>query len=196
MEELFSASNIKSTITLMHIIGLIFGLGGAWFIDGYIILNRKSLMNEENLKLIEGMSKFVVLGVSLLWISGLSFVAFYYFYTPEFLGNEKVIGKAFIVMVLTINGFLIHSQVMKGIHEMKGKEFAELFDCEQSKKFLIVGTVSFVSWLFPLVIGVSKSLNFSTPATSIILFYLLFLVASLMVSGKVMRKYMSRTRCA
>ncbi|CEO41072.1 hypothetical protein [Photobacterium kishitanii] len=50
-----------------------------------------------------------------------------------------------------------------------------------------VGAISFVSWLFPIVLGVAKALNFTVSAVDIIVFYFVFLTISAIISNVIVK---------
>ncbi|CAA0109852.1 Uncharacterised protein [BD1-7 clade bacterium] len=190
MEAFIDTTNLKSIITFIHIAGLAMGVGGAWILDAMLLKDLKDqVLTSERYDVIQFVSNIVISGLCLLWLSGLAFVAFYYFYQPEYLGNEKVWAKMAIVFILSLNGFLVHTYVLP---ELKRAIGSALFDVLPDKKItpiIAVGVTSFISWMFPIVLGVSKSLNFSTPAWQIISFYLAILTATLGFTHIIFHRY-------
>ncbi|WP_299730777.1 hypothetical protein [uncultured Endozoicomonas sp.] len=177
MEVLFNITNLKSLITFVHLAGLAIGLGGAWVLDAFIVKHLHNPISKDKYFTIEFVSKFVLAGLVILWLSGFSFIGYYYLYTPEFLVNQKVWGKLFIVVVLTLNGFLVHRVVLPRVNDSIGRSLADSLSEAEIKKLTVIGVVSFMSWIFPVILGVSKTLNFSVPAIDIIAFYLVVVVA-------------------
>ncbi|WP_062266368.1 hypothetical protein [Endozoicomonas arenosclerae] len=178
MDLLFNITNLKSLITFVHLAGLAFGIGGAWVLDGFLVKNGRKDMTQEKYQTIEFVSKFVLTGILLLWFSGLSFIAYYYLWVPENLANEKVWAKVFIVIVLSINGYFVHSTILPKLKTCIGRAVNETLSRAELKQMTIIGSVSFTSWLFPVILGVSKTLNFTVPALHIIAFYLLSLLVA------------------
>jgi len=173
--------NLKSFILLLHIAGLAVGIGGAWIVEAFILKHMKTFtINKEHYSVIEFISKFVLAGLAMLWFSGGLFLLYYYLYTPEFLGNEKVWAKVFIVLMLTINGFFVHHYLLPLIKECIGSTLQKVLSVEKLMLVLSMGVISFLSWLFPVILGVAKSLNFSVTAIDIILIYLSILATCLM----------------
>ena len=114
MSELISSlmiaepgSVIKSVIKILHLIGIVLGLGAATVLD--IVIIRYLGYREDQRRtthLVEFISKIVTLaGLIILWFSGASYLAHYAAFDPEKLGNQKVWAKIAIVAVLTINGY-------------------------------------------------------------------------------------------
>jgi hypothetical protein len=175
-------SDIKSAIMLVHIVGLALGLGGAWIIDlfltKYLVKNKITL---EKVQFVEYASKIVCYGLALLWLSGAGFIAYYYNFTPEYLSNEKVWAKAFIVLILTINGVFVHLYVLPIIRRCIGGSVLLMVSPSVAHKLTTICVISVLSWLFPLLLGVSKSLNFSVSALEILTVYIAVILISLMV---------------
>lgn len=175
-------NDLKSIIMFVHLSGLALGLGGAWIVDIFIV---KHLMHrpvtKEKYKFISFSANIVYIGLALLWASGLGFIVFYYFVTPELLYNQKVWAKVFIVMVLTANGALVHHYLLPKIKHCVGSPLLFVFPLKTSYVMMAVGTVSVVSWLFPVILGVFSSLNFSVSAYSIVGFYLASIIVGLII---------------
>ncbi|MGI9278587.1 MAG: hypothetical protein ACR2PX_03035 [Endozoicomonas sp.] len=187
MDLLFNLTNLKSLITFVHLSGLAFGIGGAWVLDGFLVSflvkNSRKDMTPEKYQTIEFVSKFVLVGILLLWFSELAFLAYYYLWAPESLGNEKIWAKVFIVSVLSINGYFVHSVILPKLKTCVGKAVNETLSRAELKQLTIIGSVSFTSWLFPVILGVTKTLNFTVPALHIIAFYLLSLLVAVTMAN-------------
>ncbi|MRI34176.1 hypothetical protein EOPP23_14375 [Endozoicomonas sp. OPT23] len=180
--ELLNITNLKSLITFTHLAGLAFGLGGAWILDLFIVRYfRSETVSEERYQFLEFVSKLVLAGLVILWVSGLLFVLYYYLYTPEYLYNQKVWAKTFIVTVLSLNGVMIHRKLMPVIKRSIGKNLLVSLSLTEIRSMLTIGTVSVVSWVFPVVLGVAKTLNFSATAIVIAISYLVILAITLML---------------
>ena len=178
MEVILTTDNLKSLISLIHFSGLSTGIGGAWVLDAFIMRHLHERLTVDKFNTIEFVSKFVLSGLALLWLSGLAFITYYYLVTPEFLYNQKVWAKLGIVIILTANGVIIHKMVLPKIKRSIGSIITEDLSKREIKTLTIVGVVSFISWLFPIVLGVASSLNFTVPAIDILAIYAATLIAS------------------
>lgn len=178
MENIFNITNLKSLITFTHLTGLAIGVGGAWILDAFIIKHMNKKISQDKYYIIEFISKFILTGLLLLWVSGLAFIGYYYLYTPELLLNQKIWGKLFIVVILSFNGVLVHKMILPKIKKSIGTYLLNSLEHNEIKIISVVGVISFISWLFPIILGVTKTLNFSVPATHIISFYLGSIVLS------------------
>ncbi len=190
--DIFNITNLKSLITFTHLAGLAFGLGGAWILDLFILKYfRKEAVTLEKYQMIEFVSKLVLTGLIILWVSGLMFVAYYYLYTPEYLQNQKVWAKVFIVAILSINGVLVHNRLLPMIKRSVGHYMPNTLSFSDVRQMMSIGMVSVVSWIFPVVLGVAKTLNFTASATVIVSTYIVLLGVVLLFSH-VLLSYINR----
>lgn len=182
MEDVFS-TNLKSAITFLHLAGLALGVGGTWILDVFIMRHMKeSVITREKYQIIDFVSRLVMTGLIVLWISGLLFIVYYYFYSPDLLSNQKVWAKTFIVTVLTINGYFVHQVILPEIQQSIGGFLLRTIGRKGSYKLAAFGTISFISWLFPIILGVTKTLNFTVPGVFIVGIYMMVTAFSLLVT--------------
>lgn len=97
----------------MHLLGLCFGLGGVTMLDLWILrwMRRGSLPVEVG-RTFHFISDAVAIGLGLLWLFGLGFLALYVMESPESLRTPKLWAKVLVVSILTINGMIIHAFVL------------------------------------------------------------------------------------
>lgn len=182
MDTIINSVNLKSLIMFFHLGGLAMGVGGAWMLDVFIMRQINNKISKEKYDLIEFVSRFVLYGLLFLWISGFGFLAFYYVYSPELLLNQKVWAKLFIVSVLSINGYFIHTYLLPKIKRSVGQTLIQSVSLRELQIIVVLGSTSFVSWLFPIVLGVGKTLNFTVAATDILFVYMIAILAVISVS--------------
>jgi len=178
-------SDLKSIILFFYLSGLALGVGGAWFLDMLLFKFSRGLITKGKVDLIHFISSFVFVGLTLLWISGLLFIAYYYLYTPDFIYNPKVWAKVAVVCVLSINGYFIHSYVLNKIENGIGKSFFDVFSNPDIKRLMFISVISFVSWLFPIALGVSETLNFDVPVLTILSYYTGTLFVGLLIANTI-----------
>ena len=182
MESLL-AVNLKSLIIFVHLSGLAFGVGGAWMLDIYVLRKMyKSAVTRENIQIITFVSKLVMIGLAMLWISGLAFLLFYSFMQPELLLNHKIWAKLCIVIVLSVNGYYLHKVVIPLIVENHGKILIRALNLRQINCLTLIGCISFISWPLVMFLGTFKSINFSFSFLEILGFYCLVLIVALATS--------------
>jgi hypothetical protein len=118
----------------------------------------------------------VTAGLALLWLSGLSLLAYYSAFDLAALQNPKVWAKVAIVAVLTLNGLFIHAAVLPLIARQAGRGLFDGVSEVGKSLFLTAGAVSITSWYVPLFLAVSRPLNFVVPAQAILSSYAALLV--------------------
>lgn len=174
--ELPPIDTLKTFLIAGHLIGLAFGVGGALTLDTiafrYFYLDR---VTQEKLVLFHFIARLVTLGLVILWTTGLAFLWIYWQYQPELLDNPKVWAKVVIVMVLTVNGYFLHNKVFPILDRNLGKHLFHQVSVDEKAMMFTFSSISIMSWGFPLVLGIARSLNFTTGMGNILAFYFLML---------------------
>jgi hypothetical protein len=144
-----------------HFIGLALGIGAATVLDLMLIryfLTQK--ITTEKWHVFLTVTYLVNAGLTLLWITGISFLILYSYTDPHLLHNQKIMAKVIIVSCLTLNGFYIHFRVLPYLAD----QIFEGMTNFQKTSFLTSGAVSATSWYVPLMLGTMVQLNFTVPA--------------------------------
>lgn len=163
---------LKTGLTIAHLIGLALGVGGATLMDMIMIrFMVRGRISREHAEFVHFSSQLVAAGLVMLWASGISFLAYYSFYSQESLSNPKVYAKMVIVAILTLNGMLIHKYVLPMIDRNVGKRLFDDVSRQQKMWMLTAGAVSATSWYVPLALGALREFNFVMPASHILLGY-------------------------
>ena len=90
---------------------------------------------------------------------------------PEYLTNGKLWAKIAIVVLLTINGVFVHNRVLPVLKEKVGSRLFEFASKREILLLTLVGSVSFVSWTTPFILGKATELNYVTPIWVILAAY-------------------------
>lgn len=180
-------SCVRTALRLVHFAGLVLGLGGAVFLDLMLSRYRKAAVTTELAGNVEWVSRFVALGLALLWLSGIGFLALYRFVEPDKLMNPKIWAKVTIVAILTLNGIAIHRLVLPFVRQQIGQPL--LSGLNPGKRLALVGcgAVSIVSWTVPVVLGAAPQLNFVVPCAAILAAYALVLSQAFLVAAFALR---------
>jgi len=178
---------LRSILRIFHFVGLAMGLGAAILLDLMIVrffLGRP--LTEHSCQIFAFCSDIVSSGLKLLWITGIGFLVYYWFFDPIRLGNEKVWAKMVIVALLSLNGWYIHRTVLPLVYKQVGRSILQ--DIPQWRQQLMVstGVVSFISWNGPLIIANLPHLNFQVPMIQILEVYLIVLVGVLVFTNLVL----------
>jgi hypothetical protein len=175
-----SPQDISTAAVVVHLVALGLGAGGALITDFYIV--RHAMMRpitEGVAETVEFLGTMVSIGLVLLWASGIYLAIELYLAKPTFVTNEKFWAKVVIVAVLTINGWNIHHRILPLLKSQVGRKLFDGLSPATVQFLAIVGAISIVSWMFPLVLGTARQLNYVTPIEVILGFYLLALLAAL-----------------
>ncbi|WP_373635507.1 hypothetical protein [Yoonia sp. SS1-5] len=177
----------RGILRIFHFIGLALGLGAATLLDLMTLrFFWGRVMTQRDYDIFAFLSGFVAVGLKLLWVTGLGFLAFYWAFEPVKLGNEKVWAKMLIVAILTINGVFIHRTIIPFIYRQIGEPMLQGISRRKRHAFVTAGIVSFVSWYAPLVIANLPHLNFQVPMIQILEVYGLVLLAVMIVAHLVL----------
>ena len=174
--ELPPFETLKTFFIAGHLLGLAFGVGGALTLDiiafRYFYLER---ITREKLVLFHFIARLVTVGLVILWLTGLAFLWIYWQSEPELLGNPKVWAKVVIVLVLTVNGWFLHHKVFPILDRNLGHTMFHRVTVDEKAMMFTFSSISIISWGFPLVLGIARSLNFTTGMENILAFYFLML---------------------
>jgi hypothetical protein len=172
---------IKTGLVIAHLIGLALGVGGATLMD--LILVRfvlRGTIAREHADILKFSSMLVSAGLLILWVTGIAFLAHYYVFNAAALGNPKIFAKVVIVAILTVNGILIHNQVLPIIERNVGRRLFDGVSPRLKMGMLAAGAVSATSWYVPLALGALREFNFVVPASQILLAYAALLMTAVL----------------
>ncbi|ACA16106.1 hypothetical protein M446_1608 [Methylobacterium sp. 4-46] len=148
----------------IHLVGLCLGFGAAAMMDFWLLRwMRWGGMPPEIERMIRFMAKVVTVGLALLWLSGLGFLAIYAVESPEKLFNPKMWAKVSVVIVLTLNGVVIHHWVLPRVLTDVRRPILEGLSPVSARAFLFSGAVSAVSWSFAFALGILREFNGVVP---------------------------------
>ncbi len=170
---------VLTILRLVHLVGLVMGLGGALLAD-YTIFSAGVIRPVSNYTIFQTrlLSHIVAIGLCILWISGLALIIVKLQVQPEFLQNPKVWAKICVVMILTINGILVHKLILPMMTNAIGRRLFDGVTTRQVACMTLLGSVSLVSWSLPFVLGKAAGLNFVTPMSVILAVYLVCVLAA------------------
>ncbi|UHC14768.1 hypothetical protein LRS73_19800 [Methylobacterium currus] len=161
----FPPIRVLTLLVALHLLGLSFGLGGATMLDFWILRwMRWGSLPGEIARIFLFVSKVVTVGLGLLWLSGLGFLAVYALESPEKFDNPKLWAKIVVVLALTINGLVIHAVVLPGVLRDIGRPMLDGVSGVRTGIFLVSGAVSGVSWYTAFALGLMRELNGRVPA--------------------------------
>jgi hypothetical protein len=159
---------IKGVLRIAHFIGLALGLGIATFLD--LLMLRfmvRTKIRAAHVQAFNFGTKIVIVGLILLWISGLSFLVYYFAVEPEKLSNPKIWAKISIVGVLTANAVYLHKIVLPVVEQQVSRSLFCGLTIRQRLLMLIGGATSATCWYVPVALAAIPQFNNSVPANEI-----------------------------
>ncbi len=171
--------HLLTFVKIAHLFGLVMGLGGAVLLD-LTIFNRGIIRPISNYTVhqAEVLSRIVTAGLALLWFTGLALIWINLAEKPEYLTNQKLWAKIAIVIVLTVNGVFIHRHVLPILKEKIGCRLFDQLNRSHVALLTLMGSISFVSWTMPFVLGKASELNYVTPMHVILAAYCMAISAA------------------
>ncbi|MFH6783927.1 MULTISPECIES: hypothetical protein [Methylobacterium] len=170
---------VLTLLVAVHLVGLSFGLGGATMLDFWILRwMRWGSLPGEIARMFLFVGKVVSVGLGLLWLSGLGFLAVYAVESPEKFDNPKLWAKIAVVLALTVNGLLIHAVVLPGVLRDLSRPMLDGVSGRRTAIFLVSGAVSGVSWYAAFALGLMRELNGRVPAGLLLALWLAAVMAA------------------
>lgn len=145
-----------------HLVGIVLGLGTTLYLDGgcFLSIARNSWDGYRNFMtgaLFDIATKYVMVGLGILWITGCGFIVHYAIFDPVKLANPKLYAKFALVSMLTINGYFLHYLVLRRVARMR--DCSQLVRSKIGPLCLFCGAVSTASWIGAFLLGALPVLN-------------------------------------
>jgi hypothetical protein len=164
--------SLLTLLKITHLLGLIMGFGGAILADSTIftrgVIRPVSAYTIHQAKFL---SHIVTFGLGILWISGAALIWVNTLVKPEYITNQKLWAKIAIVIMLTVNGVLVHKLVLPMLKRSVGQRLFEHASTKQIFGMTLLGSISLVSWTVPFILGKASELNYVTPMLNILAVY-------------------------
>ena len=177
--------DLKTVYTIVHILGVALGAGGAYVSDVLFLSSIKDeVISKVELRFLKIGSAFVWAGLILLVLSG---IALFSTNPDGYLDSSKFLIKMFIVLVIFINGLIFHFTHLPRIGRHADHHLPSSDEFNRKEKILIAsGVVSVTSWTFALILGALRAipLDFTTALVAYIVFELVVVSIALVVSKR------------
>lgn len=172
---------LHTAMVILHLIGLVVGLGAATVADILFMKGmRRNRINHSEFEFLKAVTNLVVVGLGLLSISGIGFLFFYQANNPELLNNPKLWAKITIVVILAMNGWVMHHHVLPWIGKNLNRPlFSSTEILKRKTLFFGSGAISGVSWWASMVLGTWRELNFKYSYFEVFGVYALLLTGAL-----------------
>lgn len=186
---------VLTLLVALHLLGLCFGLGGATMLDFWILRwMRWGSLPAEIARTFQFISGAVAIGLGLLWLSGIGFLALYGLESPEKFQNPKLWAKILVVSVLTINGMIIHVFVLPEVLRNVSRPLLDGVSPGMTAIFLASGAVSAVSWYTAFAFGIFREFNDHVAFGLLIVLWLGAAVAATLAASLLWNRLRCRNR--
>lgn len=186
MQEIFV---MKTLVVYVHLLSACVAVGSLLLQDIGLCRARARKLLEREIEDLKRTIKVISVSLILLWVSGIALVVVGYMASPEkYLTNEKLWAKITVVVILTVNGFILHRKTFP-----KLQVGTVLIHLPSAASLLVVltGSISTVTWLFACYLGIARTWNYTLDYTSIMVLYLGILVF-VFVCGQVIVRFSGR----
>ena len=149
----------KEFIVFIHALATVSGMGTAIFLQIHAALYLVHEVRIRDQKIYEIGHKVIMISLGILVLSGLGFLIYYAANAPETLSNEKIYGKSLMVVLLILNGIVVHKKVQDTLKTQVGKGIFEGMPFQQIRAFFYNGTLSISFWGLIFILGTFRTLN-------------------------------------
>ena len=185
----------RTLLLCMHVAGLVLGMGAAVFLDAWLMRRFRAgqPLGRADAEVLALGSRLVAAGLALLWVSGLGFLALAWASAgetlpatwrtdPALFGNPKLHAKLAVVLLLSVNGAVLHRHVLP--HLGTGMGSGPLGGLPRRKRTLALacGAVSGSGWLYAFLLGAVRELNHVVPAPALFGAYAALLLLALAIA--------------
>lgn len=157
---LFEFISAKTLYVILHLVGLAFGVGGAYISDAmFFNIMRDKMISVEEHGFFKILHRIITFGLILLIVSG----ALLFVLNPDrYLDSSKFLAKVTIVAIIAVNGLLLHYVHMPVLTRMVNQALPENLEFREKSKLLYAsGAVSVVSWTAALILGVFRGIPYT-----------------------------------
>src|SRR5256885_3427912 len=113
---------LHTLLAVLHLFGIVLGVGGATVAD-YLILRRAIFtpVSAGLVQVVSFISQVVTCGLVVLWVSSTALFLEIWQSTPAYSTNQKLWAKVAIVLILTVNAFVIHGGILPRLRHQVGR---------------------------------------------------------------------------
>jgi len=167
--------SMKTLIVYVHLISACIAVGILLIQDLSLAKTRGKALMPSEIDELKRAATTISRALVVLWISGLTLVLMGYLDNPrEYLLNEKLWAKFAVVVVLTLNGFILHNFSFPRVVSNRG-----ILGLGNIEKTLVAltGSTSTISWLFACYLGIARPWNYTVDFGYVMFVYLGLLMA-------------------
>lgn len=179
--------DIYTLLVIAHIIGIAWGVGAATLGD---VLFFKALKNNKftsgDFKILELASTMVWVGLAILFLSGFGFFLNFRLQGAAgfFIDDMRVWAKLLIVLIIFINGLVLHWKVFPILKENLDKSLKNKHFFNRIPIVFTSGAISATSWYSVLVLGAWRM---DAPFLTIMIVYSLLVIGAVTTANLLAR---------
>lgn len=151
-------SGLRLLVLFPHLLACCIALGAILVSDARF-LTKRGILDEHDRKSLNDLMRIATGALFALWSTGLIIIAIDFGHIPtasELLAQPKLLAKLSVVLILTLNGYLLHRYAMPVF--TKKANFRELAKLRINFIFAL-GAISATSWIFAAFLGVARPLT-------------------------------------
>ena len=162
---------IFTKMLVIHVIAVMVAVGTVTVTDYLHIIGLNSRrLEKKTLFVFPHLSRLIVIALTIIYATGIGMVIA----KPEILQSSLFWVKIFLVLLVTINGFILHNKIFpkieKRIKENKSNNLSLI------KQAAFFGSLSIVSWYGIVVLAMTKNSGY-TPLQFIIAYFIILIIA-------------------
>ncbi|WP_348943749.1 hypothetical protein ABHF33_09565 [Chitinibacter sp. FCG-7] len=153
-----SESSLRVLVLFPHLLACCVALGAILLSDAKFLLKR-GVLNDQERAALHDLSRVACIALGFLWLTGLSIIAIDFGHFPswaELVSKPKLIAKLTVVIILSINGYLLHRFVLP--HFVQKTDLNQLAH-RRIYLMLMLGALSGASWVFAAFLGIARPLT-------------------------------------
>jgi hypothetical protein len=154
-----AAEFLRLAIVYVHLIACCVAIGMVLISDLKMIkqlISQESANSHHDRRHLHELQTIIFIALALLWVSGAGIVGVdFYHKGAVYFTNPKLQAKILIVLILTLNGVVLHHKVLPWL-QRAGSLLKLSFG--QAMFAIFSGTLSGVSWFYAAMLGVGRPL--------------------------------------
>lgn len=148
---------IKIPMTILHVLSVVFGMGAALMSDMlFNFYSKDKKLSFGEVKTLSLISNAVWFALIIIILSG---GGLFLSNIPKYIVSVKFLAKMSIMLVLLINGFILHKYIWKQV--IKEHFLTDPTKTRARQKAFMGGAISVISWISVCSLGVIDSIPYT-----------------------------------
>ncbi len=157
MEILEFFQHIKIPVTVVHVIAVVFGMGGALVSDLlFNFFSKDKKLNSTEIYTLSILKNIVFYSLIAIVLSG---ITIFFSDIEKYAHSAKFLAKMSILLMLLVNGYVLDKHIWP--HLLNNNFFTVRKERTTRRMAFACGAISVISWLSVCALGVLDKLNMS-----------------------------------